>query len=117
MSKYQEKCKWLLDCIEKTWKKRLTLHEESLEIEDHQQFGVKLKIYTIGPPVCPDLARTLRRMWRDGLLRRSTFGNHDAVYNCQKTWGVAYYLPEKNLGVTWKEYHRRPLRFKRKRQR
>lgn len=66
----------------------------------HAEFGGKEVVYTLGPSVSPDFARTLRRMWREGDLARITRGNQDARYYCQKTYYVAYtpklWPPEKH---------------------
>jgi hypothetical protein len=53
-------------------------------------FGGKEVIYTIGPNVSPDFARTLRRMFKEGDLARVTGGNQEARHYCQKTYYVAY---------------------------
>lgn len=53
-------------------------------------FGGKVHIYTVGPNVSPDFARTLRRMWMEGDLKRSVIGNQDARYYAQKTYVISY---------------------------
>ncbi len=54
------------------------------------EFGGQIKIYWVGPDVSPDFARTLRRMFVAGDLRRSTQGNQEAKFYCQKTWTLSY---------------------------
>lgn len=56
----------------------------------HAAFGGKEIIYTLGPNISPDFARTLRRMYVAGDLARITRGNQDARQYCQKTYYVAY---------------------------
>lgn len=55
-----------------------------------KEFGGKEVIYTLGPNVSPDFAKTLRRMWLNGDLKRGTQGNQDARYYNQKTYYVFY---------------------------
>jgi hypothetical protein len=55
--------------------------------------------YTLGPNVSPDFARTLRRMYRDGLLVRATSGNQDARNYGQKMYYVAYTFGEKSFST------------------
>jgi len=90
--KYHQKRDWLLAYIGKRSYKRVMVGEGEMEEAYAAEFGVALRQYTIGPASCPDLAATLRRMWLDGLLRRSTGGNQDTSFYCQKTYYVSYRL-------------------------
>lgn len=54
------------------------------------EFGGKTLIYTIGPNVSPNFARTLRRMWCDGDLERAVVGNQEARFYAQKTYHICY---------------------------
>lgn len=84
---YEEKRAWVLSLLEKKWEqnKRTTsppLRFSICAIEDQEAweaaFGGKTNIYTLGPNVSPDFARTLRRMWKDGDLSRLVGGNQES---------------------------------------
>lgn len=89
---YAKKRDWVISYLKRLRYNRLCLGEGEAEEAYADEFGVKLQIYTVGPSTCRDLARTLRRMWLDGLVDRYTGGNQDATYNCQKTYYVSYKL-------------------------
>ena len=68
----------------------ITAIEEDEQAAWEAAFGGKVVYYTVGPKISPDFARTLRRMFKEGDLARSTGGNQDARYYCQKTYYISY---------------------------
>ncbi len=98
---YEEKRAWVIALLMKRWdnEKRHNVppgrpfvcasDEEDQEAWE-AAFGGKVVIYTLGPSISPDFARTLRRMFEDGDLARSTIGNQDARSYGQKTYCVSY---------------------------
>lgn len=103
---FKEKQNWILERLEREWQQilRTTVSghyppdispsDESAEEAWHQEFGGYRKWYLMGNHVSPDFARTLRRMWENGILYRSTFGNQgarDGGY-AMKTYSVSYRL-------------------------
>jgi hypothetical protein len=117
MSRYAEKREWILDWMKRQYGKMIPLYEGDFHEAYHKRFGTKLTIYTIGPNRCNDAVRTLRKMWEDGDVKRSVMGNQDARYYCQPNWSLLYSLPDSKGGYTYREYTRRPIRFKRRRKR
>lgn len=100
---YAEKRAWVLARLTEKWEREKRICSppghpfvSGMEEEDQEAweaaFGGKVVIYTIGPNVSPDFARTLRRMWFDGDLKRSAVGNQDARGYSQKTYCVSYTL-------------------------
>ena len=99
---YEEKRAWVLAWLDKQLEYSKRVHcgqpmrpwicavEEETQEAWEKEFGGKVVIYTLGPNVSPDLARTLRRMWYDGDLVRSIIGNQEAKNYCQKTYCVSY---------------------------
>jgi hypothetical protein len=103
---FEEKQNWILDRLEKAWQLELRTtisghyapHISSSNEDDeeawHQEFGGCRKWYLMGHHVSPDFARTLRRMWKNGILYRATSGNQgarDGGY-AMKTYYVSYWL-------------------------
>jgi hypothetical protein len=99
--KYEEKRAWVLNRLQAQYEYSCRVHNPpdrpwiSATDQDeqeawHAEFGGKEVIYTMGPNVSPDFARTLRRMYADGDLVRVTNGNQDARSWGQKTYYVAY---------------------------
>lgn len=103
---FQEKQNWILDRLESEWQFTLrttvTGHmapsissgDEEAENAWHEEFGGRRVYYTMGAHSSPDFARTLRKMWRNGLLYRATIGNQGARAGgyAQKTYSVHYSL-------------------------
>ena len=106
---FREKQKWVLDRLEKKWEFELRTtvkghyapllspSEEADEEAWHQEFGGYRKYYLIGNHVSPDFAKTLRKMWENGVLLRKTLGNQGAREGGykMKTYSV-YYASKKH---------------------
>lgn len=103
---FEEKQKWVLDRLENAWEYilRTTISghyapsispgDEDDEEAWHQEFGGYRRYYLMGNHVSPDFAKTLRKMWENGILLRSTMGNQgarDGGY-AMKTYSVFYKL-------------------------
>ncbi len=89
---YAEKRAWVLGRLTAMWEDSCRTSNPPLrpficgmEPDDQEaweaEFGGQVKIYTVGPNVSPDFARTLRRMWMEGDLARSVGGNQEALAN------------------------------------
>jgi len=105
---FQEKQNWILDRLENEWQRilRTTISGHyppdisSSDVDDeeawHKEFGGQRIYYLMGNHVSPDFARTLRKMWENGILYRSTAGNQgarDGGYS-MKTYYVSYRLKQ-----------------------
>ena len=101
---FEEKQKWVLDRLENAWdyilRTTISGHyapfispgDEDDEEAWHREFGGYRKHYLMGNHVSPDFAKTLRKMWANGILLRSTMGNQgarDGGY-AMKTYSVFY---------------------------
>ena len=98
---HAEKRAWVLARLNEEWERSKRTHNPPMrpyisgtDEEDQEAweaaFGGSVKIYTLGPNVSPGFARTLRRMCRDGDLRRVIQGNQEARQYCQKTYHTSY---------------------------
>lgn len=98
---FKEKQDWILARLDAQWEvnKRvckppfppsISSSEEEDEEAWHQEFGGHRKYYTMGPCVSPDFARTLRKMWLNGLLYRYVGGNQDVKSFRMKTYYISY---------------------------
>ena len=98
---YEEKRAWVLALLDKKLEASKRTHIPpqrprvcAMEPDDQEAwesaFGGKVAIYTLGPNVSPDFARTLRRMWMGGDLLRLVSGNQEARNYCQKTYSISY---------------------------
>lgn len=98
---HAQKRAWVLGRLMEKWEKSKRTHIPpmipficAVEEEDQEAweaaFGGEVKIYTVGPNVSPGFARTLRRMWMDGDLRRAVIGNQEARSYAQKTYCISY---------------------------
>jgi hypothetical protein len=106
---FEEKQRWVLDRLEEKWefKLRTTVKghyapllspsDEADEEAWHQEFGGYRKYYLMGNHVSPDFAKTLRKMWENGVLLRKTQGNQGAREGsyAKKTYSV-YYASKKH---------------------
>jgi hypothetical protein len=106
---FEEKQRWVLDRLEKKWEFELRTtvkghcapllspSEEADEEAWHQEFGGYRKYYLMGNHVSPDFAKTLRKMWENGVLLRKTLGNQGAREGgyAMKTYSV-YYASKKH---------------------
>lgn len=99
--KYEEKREWVLRRLQEKYDYSCRVHSPpqtpwicAIDEEDQrawqEEFGGQVKIYSMGPNVSPDFARTLRRMCDEGDLRRVVRGNQDARSYNQKTWYIDY---------------------------
>jgi len=110
---FEEKQQWVLDRLEKAWELTLrttisghyapSISPGDEEDEDawHREFGGYRQYYLMGNHVSPDFARTLRRMWENGILLRSIVGNQgarDGGY-AMKTYGVHYLSKKHSLAA------------------
>ncbi len=101
---FKDKQNWILDRLDRKWSQtlrttisdhyapRISSSDEDDEEAWHQEFGGQRHYYLMGPHVSPDFARTLRKMWLNGILYRSTGGNQgarDGGY-AMKTYYVSY---------------------------
>lgn len=101
---FKEKQNWILERLDRKWERilrttvsgyyppNISSSDEEDEEAWHQEFGGHRKYYLMGNHVSPDFARTLRKMWENGILYRSTMGNQgarDGGY-AMKTYYVAY---------------------------
>jgi len=100
---FKEKQNWILARLKAEWEreKRISSHpypasisssDEDDEAAWHEEFGGQRIYYTMGNHVSPDFARTLRAMWNNGILYRSTAGNQGAREGgyAMKTYYVSY---------------------------
>lgn len=101
---FKEKQNWILERLEQSWERKLrttisghyppsiSSSDEDDEEAWHQEFGGQRRYYLMGNHVSPDFARTLRKMWENGILYRATRGNQgarDGGYT-MKTYYVSY---------------------------
>jgi hypothetical protein len=106
---FEEKQRWVLDRLEKKWELELRTtvkghyapvlspSEEADEEAWYQEFGGYRVYYLMGNHVSPDFAKTLRKMWENGVLLRKTLGNQGAREGgyAMKTYSV-YYASKKH---------------------
>jgi len=106
---HAEKRAWVLARLNEKYERSKRMHNPpmrpfvcAMEPDDQEawevSFGGNVRVYTLGPNVSPGFARTLRRMWMDGDLRRVVGGNQDARHNCQKTYYISYTFAKWPLG-------------------
>jgi len=100
---FEEKQQWILDRFAAKWEFRkrtstcriapsISASDEKEEEAWHKEFGGQRHYYTLGGCISPDFARTLRKMYENGILRRGTIGNQMAEGYAQKTYHVFYKL-------------------------
>lgn len=102
---HRSKREWVLARLEAKYAESCRTHNPpqrpficAVDEEDQaawqERFGGYEVIYSLGPNVSPGFARTLRRMFKNGDLKRSLGGNQDARYYCQKTYYISYTLAQ-----------------------
>ena len=100
---FKEKQQWILDRFEEKWERikrttnpprppSISASDESEEQAWHDEFGGQRIYYTMGGCISPDFARTLRKMYLNGILYRGTAGNEQSPGYVQKTYYVFYRL-------------------------
>ncbi len=100
---FKEKEQWIIDRFESKWEfsKRtssnpippsISASDEEEEQAWHDEFGGYRKYYTMGGCISPDFAKTLRKMYENGILRRGTSGNEQTPGYTTKTYYVFYKL-------------------------
>lgn len=103
---FKEKQNWVMARLSEQWEREkrickttpyapnISSSNEEDEEAWHAEFGGHRIYYMIGPHVSPDFSRTLREMWKNGILYRATAGNQEArTGGCsQKTYYVAYWM-------------------------
>lgn len=100
---FKEKQNWILARLDREWEREkrtssqpypasISSSDEDDEEAWHQEFGGQRIYYMMGNHVSPDFARTLRAMWNNGILYRSTAGNQGAREGgyAMKTYYVSY---------------------------
>ena len=103
---FKEKQNWIIARLEEEWQRTLrisptTPYSPSISSSDeddeeawHADFGGYRIYYMMGNHVSPDFARTLREMWKNGILYRTTQGNQGAREGgyAMKTYYVSYWM-------------------------
>ncbi len=103
---FKEKQNWIIERLDREWDwilkttvlghypPDISSNNEEDEEAWHQEFGGYRIWYLMGHHVSPDFARTLRKMWKNGILYRSTGGNQGAREGgyAMKTYYVSYRL-------------------------
>ena len=93
------KQKWIIDYLKRPGNFCISVMDTPAVDEYIEKFNPKHIIFPYGPNQCRDLGRQLSKMYRVGILERTTNGINDLMGHGYPKWFYAYNLKAGGVGI------------------